>query len=72
MMAMKQEPFVWNVQASELGEVSEFVGDPKRAMMDPDGFLKPLLLTASQEGLRQQRFCWSIFFSLVKGIGKPG
>jgi hypothetical protein len=51
MMAMKQEPFAWNVQASELGEVSEFVGDPKIAMMDPDGFLKLLLLTASQEGL---------------------
>ena len=45
---MKQELFVGNVAASELAEVSEFVGDPK--MMDPDGFLKPWLLTESQEG----------------------
>jgi len=51
MLAMKQELFVGNVAASELGEVSEFVGDPKRGMMASDGFLKPLLLTASQEGL---------------------
>jgi hypothetical protein len=50
MTAMKQELFVGNVSASELAEVSEFVGDPKRAMMDPNGFLKPLLLTESQEG----------------------
>ena len=48
---MKQELFVGKMPVSELGEVSEFVGDPKRAMMDPDGFLKLLLLTASQEGL---------------------
>jgi hypothetical protein len=45
---MKQKLFVGNVAASEFAEVSEFVGDPK--MMDPDGFLKPLLLTESQEG----------------------
>lgn len=51
MRAMKQELFVGNVAASELVAVSEFVEDPKRAMMDPDGFLKRLLLTAPQEGL---------------------
>jgi hypothetical protein len=47
---MKQKLFVGNVAASEFAEVSEFAGDPKRAMMDPNGFLKPLLLTESQEG----------------------
>ena len=50
MTAMKQELFAGNVPASEFSEVSEFAGDPKRAMMDPNGFLKPLLLTEYQEG----------------------